>query len=430
MGALRDFVADMLESEGAAVEPVEPDGLEVLAPEPLRAAMGWPEFARLGFGATLPAARCRSGSKATGSTASAPFLASAAASPSGSLSLPTRSQPPSDPERLLDRALDLPNAVWRLHDAKPAWTRCLLLAFRYTAISDEKREGLVWLGFNQGTGAVIDGDMLARLRTLLAGEADWHAPEPDTRRAAGAAWDAAALAARVRPLVEHHVRRDLEPFLNAMRRRLDRDRGRIHEYHDDLRRTAQMKLAALAAASGDKAEADRKRETLRVAAIEREYAAKLDDLRHNYALRVTVDWMQGLTLFAPVHRYEVLIKRRKGERIIRIDWHPAIRMMEPPPCDWGLGLGRDAPGLRRSSPSHRPERAGALPVLRQGLVPRLPSGRLPTLRAGHFEKCPLKRRANFPVIPGNLGSGDFSRASCEGATRSFRGGSTAGDAAR
>src|SRR2546430_4214691 len=55
MGALRDFVADLLESEGAAVEPVEPEGLEVLTPEPLRAAMGWPEFARLGFGATLPA---------------------------------------------------------------------------------------------------------------------------------------------------------------------------------------------------------------------------------------------------------------------------------------------------------------------------------------------------------------------------------------
>jgi hypothetical protein len=60
MGALRDFVADMLESEGAAVEPVEPEGLEVLAPEPLRAAMGWPEFARLGptqSGACMPPSR-------------------------------------------------------------------------------------------------------------------------------------------------------------------------------------------------------------------------------------------------------------------------------------------------------------------------------------------------------------------------------------
>jgi hypothetical protein len=101
-----------------------------------------------------------------------------------------------------------------------------------------------------------------------------------------------------------------------------------------------MKLAALGSTNGEKAEADRKRETMRIAAIEREYAAKLNDLRHNYALRVTIDWMQGLTLLAPVHRYEMLIKRRKSERIIHIDWHPAIRMIEPPPCDWGTAAGR------------------------------------------------------------------------------------------
>jgi hypothetical protein len=54
MGALRDFIADLMESEGALIEPVEPDGLDVLAPEQLRNAMGWPELARLGFGAQLP----------------------------------------------------------------------------------------------------------------------------------------------------------------------------------------------------------------------------------------------------------------------------------------------------------------------------------------------------------------------------------------
>ena len=40
MGALRDFVSDVLEMEGSAVEAVEPDGLEVLAPDPLRTAIG------------------------------------------------------------------------------------------------------------------------------------------------------------------------------------------------------------------------------------------------------------------------------------------------------------------------------------------------------------------------------------------------------
>lgn len=340
MGALRDFVADMLEAEGAAIEPVEPDGLEVLAPPDLRAAMGWAEFARLGFGATLPAGAMPIGLEGDWLDRFGTLLGERGRLAERQLVVADNVAAPRDPERLLDRALDLPNAVWRLHDAKPAWTCCLLLACRYTAISDEKREGLVWLGFNQGTGAVMDGDFLRRLRTHLAGVVDWQVPEPDIRRAAGAAWDAATLAAQVRPLVEHQVRRDLEPFLNATRRRLDRDRGRIHEYHDDLRRTAQMKLAALGSALGEKAETDRKRETLRIAAIEREYAAKLDDLRHNYALRVTVDWMQGLTLFTPVQRYEVLIKRRKGERIVHIDWHPALRMIEPAPCDWGLGVGR------------------------------------------------------------------------------------------
>jgi len=54
MGELRDFVAEVLERRGAAVEAMEPDGLEVLAPEPLRKALGWPELARLGFGAQRP----------------------------------------------------------------------------------------------------------------------------------------------------------------------------------------------------------------------------------------------------------------------------------------------------------------------------------------------------------------------------------------
>jgi selenocysteine lyase/cysteine desulfurase len=125
-----------------------------------------------------------------------------------------------------------------------------------------------------------------------------------------------------------------------MRRRLDRDRNRIHQYHSDLHLLAQKKLAALAGSAGEKAENDRKRETLRIATIEREYAAKLGDLRHNYALRVSVEWVQGLELFVPVQRFEVLVKRRKGEKLMRLDWHPAVRLMEPPPSDWGLGIGR------------------------------------------------------------------------------------------
>jgi len=125
-----------------------------------------------------------------------------------------------------------------------------------------------------------------------------------------------------------------------MRRRLERDRSRIHQYHGDLHLLAQKKLAALAGSRREKADNDRKRELLQIAAIEREYAAKLGDHRHNYALRVHVEWVQGLALFVPVERFQVLVKRRKGETLMRIDWHPSVRLLESPSSHWGLGIGR------------------------------------------------------------------------------------------
>ncbi|MFL9828739.1 hypothetical protein [Rhodoplanes sp. SY1] len=337
MGALREFVAEVLEIEGAAVEPIEPDGLEVLAPDPVRAVMGWPELARLGFGVEMPAGALPVGLDGDWLDRFGGLLGERGRWAERQLDVPL--PPVGDPTRILDKALDLPNAVWRLHGVTEGWARCLLLAFRYTAVSDEKREGLVWLAFNEGTGAAID-DIGKRLRHLLAADADWQAPIADVRRAAGCGSDPAALAARLPPLLDLRVRRELEPFLRAMRRRFERDRGRVHAYHDDLRTASVRKLAALSAATGEKAEADRNRETQRIAAVAREYAAKLDDLRHNFALRVTVDWVQGLAVYAPVRHFEVVIKRRKSERRLRLDWHATARAAEVPPCDWGAGLER------------------------------------------------------------------------------------------
>jgi hypothetical protein len=337
MGELRDFVADVLERRGAAVEAMEPDGLEVMAPEPLRKALGWPELARLGFGAQRPEQAIPMGLEGDWLDRFGALLGNDGRWSERQVCGGLTSC--GDPERILEHGLDLPNAVWRLRGVTATFTRCLVLAFRYTALSDEKREGLVWLGFNVATGAVID-DIAARLRQLLAQDADWQAPDPEVRAAAGPGWDGATLEAPVRPLLEARVKSELEPFLRAMRRRLERDQNRVHGYHDDLRRASLKRLASLAGADGEKAEADRRRESMRVDAIEREYRAKLDDLRRNYALRVTVDWVQALDLYVPVQRFDVLIKRRKGERLIRIDWHPLARAIEPPLCEAGLGFDR------------------------------------------------------------------------------------------
>jgi hypothetical protein len=278
--------------------------------------------------------------------------------------------------------LDLPNAVWRFQRMSATWTRLLMLAFRFTAVSDEKREGLIRLGFNLATGALVS-DILARLRPALAQMPDWHVPDPATRQAAGPGWSAATLAARLHPLLDRQVRESMEPFLRAMRRRLERDRNRVHVYHDDLRSASLKRLAALARADGDRAEADRRRETLRVEAIEREYRAKLDDLRRNYALRVTVEWVQALDLYVPVQRLEVLIRRRKGERVLRLDWHPLVRTAELPLCEAGLGLDRVR--LVCDDNLHLTDPAGQAPCASCGK---------PFCRACFPAACPRCRHAN------------------------------------
>ena len=210
MGALRDFVADVLEIEGAAVEPLDPDGLDIVAPEPLRSAIGWPEFIRLGFGAVLPSGATPIGFEGEWLDRFGGLLHDRGRWAERQLLLASPVPPPSDPERLLDRAFDLPNAIWRCRGAAPAWARCVLLLFRYTAVSDDKRDGLVWLGFNQSTGAVLD-DMLARLSPLLLAErCEWREPDAGVRHSAGNRWDAVGLQARISPLL------DLAPC--AMRR--------------------------------------------------------------------------------------------------------------------------------------------------------------------------------------------------------------------
>ena len=61
MGRMQSFVADLLTQQGALVETIEPEGLEVLAPPSVQQALGVNELSRLGFGATLPAGAERVG---------------------------------------------------------------------------------------------------------------------------------------------------------------------------------------------------------------------------------------------------------------------------------------------------------------------------------------------------------------------------------
>ena len=61
MGRMQGFVAALLARDGALVDAIEPEGLEVLATPHVQQALALPELCRLGFGAALPSGARRVG---------------------------------------------------------------------------------------------------------------------------------------------------------------------------------------------------------------------------------------------------------------------------------------------------------------------------------------------------------------------------------
>lgn len=357
----------LLRHEDALVEPIEPEGLEVLAPVGVQHALGVGELSRLGFGAALPPEAQRVGLEGDWLERFGRLLGR-----QGRWSrrvLAADAKMPADPERVLGHELVLDNATFRLLGVTPVWTRYLMMDFRTSAVSDEKRDFVTRLGVNLATGALPDavimwlGPFLDRTEAEMVAPADTDLP---------ATWDRTRVVGLVGKALPPRLDVALDPFIKGLRRRLARDQDRLHRYHNDLYLEAMHRAAMLA--EGDP---KRAREEQRAEAVGREYRAKLDDLARQYATRVTVEWVQTLELVMPVHRLTVQIRRRKADRVIALDWNPLARRLEPPACEATAGAER--PRLVCDDALHL--------VVPAGLAPCTGCGRA-FCRACHPAGCP------------------------------------------
>jgi hypothetical protein len=104
MSELREFVADLLERQGAAIEALAPDGLEVLAPATLRKQLGWPELAHLSFGTESAHGTIAIGLEGDWLDRFGTLLADQGRWSEREVRPPVAVLPPSDAERVLDHA--------------------------------------------------------------------------------------------------------------------------------------------------------------------------------------------------------------------------------------------------------------------------------------------------------------------------------------
>lgn len=375
---MQHFVADLLRHEDALVETIEPEGLDVLAPPDVQKALGVGEMSRLGFGTTMPKGAQRVGLEGDWLHRFARLLGTTGRWSRRVLTAETKT--PNDPERVLGHELLLDNATFRLQGVTPAWTRYLVMDFRASAVSDDKRDFISRVGVNLATGALPDLIINALGPFLDRMEADKVAPEEADLPPM---WDRARVVELAGRALPPRLNVALDPFVKGLRRRLSRDQDRLHRYHNDLHHEAMRRAVVLP--EGDP---KRTREEQRAEAIAREYRAKLDDLSRQYSTRVTVEWVQTLELLMPVHRFAVQIRRRKADRMIALDWNPLARRLESPMCEATAGMER--PRLVCDDALHL--------VVPAGLAPCAGCGRA-YCRACHAAACPkCGARGDIPAV--------------------------------
>ena len=334
MNAFQDAAARLLGREGALVERIEPDGLEVLFPPGLRETLGVAEFARLGFGPVLPDGATRIGLESDWMD-----KFEALAQDRGHLlrlEAETAEAGPPSAADLLPKKVVLVNATFRPVKVETAHTRYVVLVFRVTAISDEKREDLLTLCANEANGACAAHLAAPVLDTLRAGASDRFVIVPGAGQAGF--WSANQIRGWCERAMVPLIRARLAPFLTGMERRMAKDLERLREYHTDLLREAAAKLAD-GARRRQEDDSTARRYELRIEAITREYEAKVEDVRRKYTMTVEARLAQSLHVVLPVHRYHFVIRRRKGERLFCLDWNGLSRKADDLACE---GCGREA----------------------------------------------------------------------------------------
>src|SRR5262249_1889299 len=188
-----------------------------------------------------------------------------------------------------------------------------------------KREGIVKIGLNLNQGSSIDSFVDELLSLAMKPEA-MSAVAPATKDLP-VEWTPARLKSYINRALPPRIHDHLHLFLQGMQRRMDRDLARVFDYYEGMQRESLLKLK--------KQKVDSSRERLRIEAAAREYQAKVVDLKQKYDLSVTVELSQVVEIVSPVQRINLLIKRRKGERKLSLDWNPLVRKLEPLPNEWG-----------------------------------------------------------------------------------------------
>lgn len=255
-------------------------------------------------------------------------------------------------DRLIADRFQFHKSKVRVMKTGQARTRYLILTCRYTAQSDEIKQGLVEICVNLDTGVVIP-DMARGLAHVQK--------EFSVKKARGLnEKEIESIRTVVSRYGQNLVEDRLASFVDSMNRRFQRDTASLDAYYQALETEMRQNLSR----SGLSPDLVREREE-KIAMIPAELAAKKKDLLNKYGIRI--DFKPAAALYltsACVTVFARLISGR-SHTDFTLTYNPVTKDMDPVACQscgagtYGLGLCPslhiNCPGCLAGAVSIRPD---------------------------------------------------------------------------
>lgn len=220
----------------------------------------------------------------------------------------------------------LNNAVFKYTKTTENIISYMLLFFRYSALSDEKKEGITQVLVNEMnlstcvlSGNAMDNDVRPDiLRELLSRKAKLQLESTDGK-------DILQVLGAAAKSLESATRMELNDFINSLNRRFNRNVARVTDYYNAM--IAEAEQRAIKKGLSQEGIEDK------LKGINTELKWKVQDLVSKFALTIRTELISAIriTVLSPV--YWISINRRKGTREFPIPYNQLLRRVDNLSCE-------------------------------------------------------------------------------------------------
>ncbi len=314
-----DFAMRFLQANGAAVEKTG-SAAEALIPENLRAMLETPEHIRISEDTEEEAGEGANYTVTYGAPILERMIGSALETiPIAGCRLVFDYIKSGGFARLMEEQIRFYGAAAAIETIADVAEEYMIAACRYTAQSDEQKEGLLTLAFKADTGCLVP-DMA---EALAAGSirAVFAAPGRDAEQKAASLGEHIEQAARA--LLEDR----LEPFRKSMNRRFQRDIANLEEYYSSLEQEMRNSLD-----NPGLSENARKDRQAKIDGIPAELESKKQDLFKKYSIKVRLRPAALMQIRTPAKKIACSLSIGRQNRQFFLTYNPVTRAIDPPAC--------------------------------------------------------------------------------------------------